>query len=232
MKSFASLLAVAFLLVPLYAQHQHGTAAPPDDPHEHVMTASTMSARHMESTSHMQMTPLRPLRPGDEERAQHVLASARQALERYRDYHLAERDGFKIFLPNVPQKIYHFTNYRYGFQAAFHFNPEHPTSLLYEKTADGYRLVGAMYTAPYHTSPEKLDARIPLSVVQWHLHTNLCAAPRGQETDYLQPNARFGLRGSIATRQPCEQAGGKFHDHVFGWMVHVYPFDQDAFAAH
>lgn len=28
-----------------------------------------------------------------------------------------------------------------------HFNPEHPTSLLYEKHGEDYKLLGVMYTA-------------------------------------------------------------------------------------
>ena len=36
-------------------------------------------------------------------------------------------------MPNLPQPLYHFTNYGYGYEAEFHFNPEEPTSLLYKK---------------------------------------------------------------------------------------------------
>jgi hypothetical protein len=63
--------------------------------------------------------------------------------EKYQDYTLA--DGFKIFLPNVPQKQYHFTNYRYAWEARNKFDPSHPASLLYEKNDDGYKLVGDVH---------------------------------------------------------------------------------------
>jgi hypothetical protein len=36
---------------------------------------------------------------------------ARKASEKYMDYRTALADGFKIFHPEVPQKMYHFTNY-------------------------------------------------------------------------------------------------------------------------
>jgi hypothetical protein len=88
---------------------------------------------------HMKMTALRQTRPGDAKRAQEVVEAARKAAWKYRDFHVALADGFKIFLPNVPQQMYHFTNYGYGAEAAFHFNPEHPTSLLYEKQGDDYK---------------------------------------------------------------------------------------------
>ncbi len=37
--------------------------------------------------------------------------------------------------------------------------------------------------------------------------------------------AKFGLSGTIATAQACKAAGGRFFPQIFGWMVHVYPFD-------
>jgi hypothetical protein len=33
--------------------------------------------------------------------------------------------------------------------------------------------------------------------------------------------------GSIHTREDCEAAGGVFLPHVFGWMLHVYPYEHD-----
>jgi hypothetical protein len=32
---------------------------------------------------------------------------------------------------------------------------------------------------------------------------------------------RFGFDSEIATREECDEQGGKFYPHVFGWMVHV-----------
>ncbi len=58
------------------------------------------------------------------------------------------------------------------------------------------------------------------------MHTNFCRAPKGLEQAYFGTHARFGLAGSITTREQCEQAGGSFREHVFGWMVHVYPFEK------
>ena len=123
--------------------------------------------------------------------------------------------------------MYHFTNYGYAMEAAFHFNPEHPTSLLYEKHGDDYKLVGVMYTAPKRYTEEQLDQRIPLSVAQWHEHVNFCAPPADRKSELLQPHPQFGLRGSITTEQACDAAGGTFHPVIFNWMVHVYPFEKD-----
>ena len=57
---------------------------------------------HMDMGPHMKMTALRPSKPGDADRAQQIVESARKASEKYTDYHTALADGFKIFHPEVP----------------------------------------------------------------------------------------------------------------------------------
>ena len=95
--------------------------------------SGSMSDHDMDMGAHMFMTDLRPANAADQKRAAEILAELRPAIEKYRDYKVALAEGFQIFFPNVPQEHYHFTNYRYGFEAQFGFNPEHPTSLLYKK---------------------------------------------------------------------------------------------------
>ncbi|MGZ4879275.1 MAG: hypothetical protein ACXVIO_13950, partial [Candidatus Angelobacter sp.] len=87
---------------------------------------------HEHMAAHMHMSELRQVQAGDSARAQQVVEQARPALEKYRDYKVALDDGFRIFLPNVPQKMYHFTNYQNAIGEAFRFDPAKPTSLLYE----------------------------------------------------------------------------------------------------
>ena len=182
---------------------------------------------HMDMGLHMKMTALRQPKPGDAERAHQVVEIARKTSEKYVDYHTALADGYQVFHPEIPQKMYHFTNYGYAMEAAFKFNPEHPTSLLYEKHGDDYKLIGVMYTAPKRLGEGQLDERIPLSVAQWHEHVNFCAAPAGRKREVLLPHPQFGLRGSITTQEACDAAGGTFHPVIFNWMVHVYPFEKD-----
>jgi hypothetical protein len=188
----------------------------------------SMEAHHMDMGPHMKMTTLRDPKPGDEERAAKIAERARQTAQKYQDYHLALKDGFKIFLPNVPQKQYHFTNKWYAIEAAFRFNPEHPTSLLYEKQGDDYKLIGVMYTAPKKMKEDDLDKRIPLSVTQWHEHVNFCLPPKNRREELWGPHPKFGLAGSITTKDECDAEGGKFFPVIFGWMVHLYPFEKNA----
>ena len=182
-----------------------------------------MAHMHHGSSPHMRMTSMRPATAADQQRANEIVEQLRAGIEKYRDYNVALSEGYKIFMPNVPQPEYHFTNYMNGFLEAFSFDPSRPTSLLYKKTASGYELVGAMYTMPKRATEEQLNERVPLSVAAWHLHTNLCLPPRDsmRHADWT----KFGLKGSITTQQACDAAGGRFSPIVFGWMVHVYPYE-------
>jgi hypothetical protein len=193
-----------------------------------------MTPGHHDAHSlHMTMTAMRPQTPEDIQRANEIAAQLRAGIAKYQDYHAALDDGFKIFLPNVPLPEYHFTSYGNGFLEALTFDPARPTSLLYKKSATGYELVGAMYTMPKRATEDQLNARVPLSVAMWHLHTNLCMPPG----DHLRAAdwTKFGLQGSIATRDDCDAAGGRFQPSIFGWMVHVYPYKDslhEIFAMH
>jgi len=190
---------------------------------------SAGSAEGMANMSgHMYMTTLRSVKPNDLKQANDLIAAAKAAIAPYQDYKKALADGYEIFLPNLPQPQYHFTNYENGLEARSHFNPLKPTSLLYKKTPDGgYKLLGAMYTDRVDASEDELNERIPLSIARWHQHINFCKAPEGQKALYFGPDAKFGLLGSISTKEACDAAGGVFHPHIFGWMVHVYPYETD-----
>jgi hypothetical protein len=209
--------------------HDHKQQPQRDSDGDLNATTESMSHQHHHQMGpHMHMTALRDPQPGDDKKAQQIVEQARKALEKYKDYNVALSEGFKIFLPNVPQKMYHFTNYQYAFGEAFRFDPTKPTSLLYEKKGSDYKLIGAMYTAPVRFTEDQLNDRVPLSVAQWHQHVNMCKPPKGREIEMLGKNTRFGLNGSISTQEECDAAGGAFMPHVFGWMVHVYPWEKTA----
>src|SRR5208282_848359 len=65
----------------------------------------SMEGHHMDMGAHMKMTALRPVKPGDQEKANQVLQAARTAAEKYTDYTVALAEGFKIFMPDRPQKM-------------------------------------------------------------------------------------------------------------------------------
>ena len=174
---------------------------------------------------HMAYTDLRPEADADKVRASALTTELKTALAKYQDYKTAEADGFKPFHPELKQPVVHFTKTWYGIRAAVTFNPVEPTSLLYQRTPDGgYKLIGAMYTDRKNATEDQLNERVPLSVARWHRHINLCFPKRG--TDMKTADwTKFGFNGSIATQAACDAAGGRFYPQVFGWMVHVYPWE-------
>jgi hypothetical protein len=166
-------ITIASLLpISIVSAHDMGAMT---EPMTHAMAPNAMGG-HMHMDEHMQMTEARPATPEDLERARNILATLRRSVARYRDYRVALAQGMRIFLPTIPQDVYHFTDFN---QAAAeyqgHFDLSHPGSLLYTKNADGsYSLIGAMYSAPIDATPAQLDEIVPLGVARWHKHTNIC----------------------------------------------------------
>ena len=76
---------------------------------------------------HMYMTAPRSPSPADQKKADAVAAAAKTAMAPFLDYHKALAAGYKIFLADIPQPQYHFTNYEYGAEARRHFAPLKPT---------------------------------------------------------------------------------------------------------
>ena len=194
-----------------------------DDAMDHDMHMGNGNMKNM--SLHMAFTDLRPGNGTDKARAAVLVTDLQHALAKYKDYHVAEADGFKPFHPEFKQPVVHFTRNWNGLKAAFTFDPNEPTSLLYQRTeGGGYKLIGAMYTDRKSATVDQLDQRVPLSVARWHRHINLCFPPRG--TDVTTADwTKFGFNGSIATKEACDAVGGRFFPQVFGWMVHVYPWE-------
>ncbi|MGO9541629.1 MAG: hypothetical protein ACLPN2_13655, partial [Terriglobales bacterium] len=81
-----------------------------EDPDASMHAMHSMEGHHMDMGPHMKMIALRAPQAGDAEKAQNVVEVARGVMEKYKDYHVALNGGFEIFHPEVPQKMYHFTN--------------------------------------------------------------------------------------------------------------------------
>src|SRR5260370_31184259 len=102
------------------------------------------------------------------------------------------------------------------------FDPDHPTSLLYQRgPGDSLVLVGAMYTAPARLPDDDLDQRIPLSIARWHEHVNWCIPPRGgiqHWRDSTGGRPRFGPPRPLATPEAGPAARGPRFPPLFRWM--------------
>jgi hypothetical protein len=179
-------------------------------------------------TNHMCITPSRPEQPGDKERAKAVVDQVRTAIEKYKDYKKAIADGFIQANPTVDQPQFHFNNDANAKLADTTFDPARPTSLLYYRTPQQkFKLEGVMYTDRNDATEDELNQRIPISIVRWHKHTNFCAAPADKVKQYFGDHPKFGMFGSIRTKDACDAEGGIFFPVVFSWMIHVFPYEND-----
>jgi hypothetical protein len=177
---------------------------------------------------HMAITGLRPKLPGDEDKAKAVIAAAKATVARYKDYRKALADGYFIANPKVVQFQYHFMNEANERAADTQFDPSKPSALLYVKTPhQDFTLEGVMYTASRIATEDELNQRIPLSMARWHEHINFCAAPANRERDYFGAHPKFGMFGSIRTKEACEAENGKFSPFAFTWMIHVFPYEKN-----
>ena len=181
---------------------------------------------------HMRLSPQTPERAGDRARADALAQATGRAIARYRDVAVAQADGYRVF-GDVPEaKVIHYVHPRRSIAERRRIDPERPGSLLYERRGGGLALVGAMFTAPPGSTSAELDRRVPLSQARWHLHTNICTPrPIWSRAKWDERMASgemvYGAFSPIATRKACRAVGGRFHDTILGWMVHVYPFRSD-----
>lgn len=213
--------------------HSQSAAAEHDDHAVHATSAS-MSGK-IDMSAHMRLTPERTPTAEDSARARAIVVELREGIRKYRDVRAAEADGYRMFAPNIKhQRVYHFTSLRRSFAERNRFDPAQPTSLLYRKNAKGeMELTGAMYVAPKDASLEELDARVPLSIARWHAHTNICVPKlrdRERWKEVKDGQMVFGPAGRIATKEECDAAGGRFHEQIFGWMVHATVYESDEIA--
>ncbi len=149
-------------------------------------------------------------------------------MEKYKDYKKAVADGYIQVNPTVDQPQFHFNNEAHAKLADSEFDPTRPTSLLYFRTpTQKFKLEGVMFTARPNATEDELNQRIPLSVARWHKHTNFCAAPEKKVKEYFGKTPKFGMFGSIHTREACDAEGGKFFPVLFTWMIHVFPYEED-----
>jgi hypothetical protein len=186
----------------------------------------------MIANRHLRLTPLRTPTAADSATADAIVREARVGLAKYKDVRVAEREGYRMFAPNLKdQSVYHFTKLGAAIRERFRFDPTKPTSLLYKRNADGtLRLIGAMYTAPTDATPEELNARVPLGIARWHLHTNMCIPRRSERERWTEVENGlpvFGPASPIATREGCDAVDGRFLPVVFNWMVHANVFEDD-----
>ncbi|MEO7085247.1 MAG: hypothetical protein ABI442_00410 [Gemmatimonadaceae bacterium] len=193
--------------------------------------SSAINALLEDNGAHMRMAAKRPGTAADTARAREIVKTAREALAKYKDVSIAEKDGYVEFMPWLTdQSIFHFNSFANVFATMGPFDATKPVSLLYKKDENGaMKLVGAMYSAMPDATPAALDARLPTSIAHWHEHVDFCGpnpdSVRAGTQKIDGPSTARWLK--ISTREECATAGGRFVPRMFGWMAHVYLFSGD-----
>ncbi|HYL58532.1 MAG TPA: hypothetical protein VEU51_06645 [Candidatus Acidoferrales bacterium] len=176
---------------------------------------------HMKMGEHMTMTESRPMTPADQQRGELVIKTARDKLAKYQDSNAAIADGYVPYMPTVPQDVYHFASReRTMSEYMGDFDLAHPGALLYERQGlSGYKLVGAMYSAPASDTPDDLDKLIPLSLVNWHAHTNICLPDGVTEQDVMNGDIHGKMRPSVSSFDPMQRNANNGARMRFGYMA-------------
>ncbi|HZS61107.1 MAG TPA: dienelactone hydrolase family protein [Gemmatimonadaceae bacterium] len=207
-------------------------AAPIDD-HDNPAVVAAVKAMAMGETAHLLTTDRRPGSAADSLRGDELVVTIRDAIGKYSTPDLAARDGYRELKDGdtSARAIVHFFNWRNAVEEAIRFNPAKPAALIYRRGRNGYRLLGATYTAPGATTEEALDLRVPLSVGQWHQHVDLCVPKPDDNARWneLGPDDKpvFGPSSSIDTQGGCDSVAGVFKPRVFGWMLEARVFVSD-----
>jgi hypothetical protein len=139
------------------------------------------------------------------DRVHTMLARARAANDKYRNFAVAVQDGYSpTSLAFVQGQGYHYENPAYLDRG---FDLLHPPFLVYDKVQGRLVLQGLMYYVPESTTAAQLAAIFPPSMASWHKHVNVCLAD-----DAVLP---------LYTAAACAQQGGEFLAST-GWMVHAW----------
>jgi len=179
---------------------------------------------------HMTMTNLQPAEPGDRAKAKAIARELEANIQKYRQVEAAVADGYEPFPPEpAPDlKEIHYINRELSAQEQAAINPAKPGALLYHRSEDdSLKLVGAMFTAPATATLDELNQRVPLSVTQWHLHTDICVPkPLWDKKEWARTTydgqPLYGPDSPVSEREFCESVGGRFAPVIFGWMTHAY----------
>lgn len=179
---------------------------------------------------HLQVTNQGQPNQKESEEAARLVQELKTGIARYAKVEDAIADDYFPFPPDpAGMRIVHYVNLVNSITENWGFNPENPGALLYERQPDdSLKLIGAMVTAPDDADPQELNSRVPLSVAQWHLHTNICVPDPFWDAEQWAiidgKNPRFGPESVIATEEQCEAVKGEFWPKALSWMVHAYVF--------
>lgn len=121
-----------------------------------------------------------PPTPEQRAAADTLLEETRAGISRFADISVARAEGYRPTTP-VGGPTVHYGNA--ANRRAALLDPVHPQALVYATTRSGPLLLGAMYMMPNARTP---GLAIGGALTEWHVHTNLCFSPIGQQLVGIQ----------------------------------------------
>jgi hypothetical protein len=124
--------------------------------------------------------PQRPLQPGDRERAQGLLHTMRAVVAPYHD--LRRVVATVAVQPEIEMKRWEAAPAGTLIavdRPASHDDEHRPRTLLYRRTATGFRLAGVQFSARNRRTDAQLDDILPTSIARWHQVVRHCTNPPG-----------------------------------------------------
>lgn len=129
------------------------------------------------------------------------------ATSKYRDVSVAEAEGFRLVVRELPGMGAHFVRLSNARSATF--DPTLPNMLLYKQNAGGWDLMAVGYILSKESFPQPPDY---FPGAHWHSHQMLCIFSSG-------------LVGSMPENE-CRTKGGFWVDDT-GWMLHVWLYREN-----
>jgi hypothetical protein len=171
-------------------------------------SSAIKSATEVAAAEHGVRGKVRPvsLTPSEQSALNAQMAAAKQVTVQYPTVKDAEAAGYRMSTVYVPCIGAHYTN----ISLVRHFDPAHPSELLYTGTSPDSKIVGLSYLV-YHTNGPPPGFSGPND--RWHQHN---------------ANGGLCLRGAVviageeSTRQQCAAMGGRKTLLTDIWMVHAW----------
>lgn len=130
------------------------------------------------------------------------LGEVRAATSKYRDVSVAESEGFRLVVRELPGVGAHFV--KVSNTPSTTFEPTLPNMLLYESSGGSWELLAVGYILSKESFPKPPDY---FPGAQWHFHQSLCIFVSGSV--------------AIMPQEECRSKQG-FWVSDTGWMLHVW----------
>jgi hypothetical protein len=135
------------------------------------------------------------------------LDAVRAATSKYRDVSVAQAEGFRFVVRELPGMGAHFVQVSNARSTTF--DPTRPNMLLYKQKSGGWELLAVGYIVSKESFPQPPEY---FPGAHWHSHQSLCIFSSGSV--------------GLMPEDECRSKGGYWIDDT-GWMLHVWLYAEN-----